>query len=859
MADTYPFAQIEAKWQKYWVENELFKATEYSEKPKYYQLEMFPYPSGRIHMGHVRNYSIGDVMARYRIMHGYNVIHPMGWDAFGLPAENAAINREVHPAEWTYDNITTMKAQLMKLGISYDWDREVATCSPDYYKWGQWMFLKFYEKGLAYRKDAPANWCEDCNTVLADEEAESGECWRCGSAVVKRTFGQWFFKITEYADELLDMLEQLPGWPEPVRIMQQDWIGKSVGAEIDFPLAGRDGVVKVFTTRPDTVFGATYMVLAPEHPLVAELVANTDKEAETMAFVEEVSRMEKEVRTAADVEKKGMSIGACCVNPFTKEDIPIWIADYVLLEYGTGAIMAVPAHDERDFDFAKKYGLTIRAVIQPPGEELDGVTMETAYIKPGVMANSGQFNGLDNTTGIQKITDYMEKINIGKHAVSYHLRDWGVSRQRYWGNPIPMIYCDDCGIVPVPYSQLPVILPEDAKFLGSGRETLMAHKEFYEVDCPKCGKTACRETDTMSTFVDSAWYFARYIDPNNDELPFGGDKAAYWLPVDHYVGGIEHAVMHLLYARFFTKVMRDIGLLSFDEPFTKLLTQGMVRKEWYRCEGHNYLFEEEVVFEDEIAKCSKCGRTLEVKNEKMSKSKNNVVDPDDIITQYGADTMRVFMLFTAPPERDLDWSEQAVAGSSRRLNRIWRIFHKFLPQIENVSPEYDAGKIVGDAQKLRQITHETIKQVSIDIEERLHFNTAISRIDELVNFLYQIKPPEDGTYLSVLRESIESLVLLLSPFAPHIAEELWEKLGKQPSILNAPWPEWDEQALKVEEILIVIQVNGRLRGRINVPADSTEDEIREAALADERIQKYIAGKEVKKVVVVPKRLANIVV
>ena len=859
MVDTYPFAQIEAKWQKYWAENQQFKATEDSEKPKYYQLEMFPYPSGRIHMGHVRNYSIGDVMSRYQIMHGYNVIHPMGWDAFGLPAENAAIDRDVHPAEWTYDNITTMKAQLMKLGISYDWDREVATCSPDYYRWGQWMFLKLYERGLAYRKDSPANWCEDCNTVLADEEAEGGTCWRCGSAVVKRIFGQWFFKITEYADELLDMLGELPGWPERVLTMQRDWIGKSIGAEIDFPLAERDGVIKVFTTRPDTVYGATYMVLAPEHPLVAELVAQTKKEAETMAFVEEVSRMEKEIRTAADIEKKGMFIGAYCINPFTEEEIPIWIADYVLLEYGTGAIMAVPAHDDRDFDFAKKHELPIRAVIQPPGEELDGDTMKEAYIEPGVMANSGPFNGLDSTIGIQKITDYMAEINIGRHTVSYHLRDWGVSRQRYWGNPIPVIHCDDCGIVPVPYSDLPVILPEEVKFLGSGRETLMAHQKFYEVDCPECGKTAPRETDTMSTFVDSAWYFARYIDPKNEQLPFGKDKASYWLPVDHYVGGIEHAVMHLLYARFFTKVMRDIGLLAFDEPFTKLLTQGMVCKESYRCEEHNFLFEEEVVFGDGEPKCAQCGRTLDKKNEKMSKSKNNVVDPDDIITEYGADTMRMFMLFTAPPERDLDWSEKGVEGSSRRLNRIWRIFHRYLPQIEDVSPEYDAGNISAEAQKLRRVTHETIKQVSIDIEERLHFNTAISRIDELVNVLYQISSPEDETYLSVLRESIESLVLLLSPFAPHIAEELWEKLGKQPSILKEPWPQWDEAALEVEEILLIVQVNGKLRSRIHIPADATDDDVRQAALQDERIQKYIAGKDVKRVVVVPKRLANIVV
>ncbi len=824
MADTYPFEQIEEKWQKYWAEQKLFTVNEDSEKPKYYQLEMFPYTSGRIHMGHVRNYSIGDVLARYRMIQGYNVLHPMGWDSFGLPAENAAIQNQIHPAKWTMENIDYMKQQLMRMGFGYDWSREVSTYSPDYYIWGQWMFLKFYERGLAYRKEAIANWCESCQTVLADEEVESGQCWRCENVVTQKTLVQWFFKTTAYSEELLEYLDKLPGWPGSVLTMQRDWIGKSVGTDIDFPIAGRDDAIRVFTTRPDTVYGATYMVLAPEHPLVKELTA-PERESEATAFIEKVARMDKEIRTAENIEKDGVFLGADCINPMTKEQIPIWIADYVLLEYGTGAIMAVPTHDQRDFEFAHKYGLPIRVVIQPPGEKLDESTMTKAYEEPGIMVNSGQFNGLDSTVGIQKITEYMASEGIGNHAVSYRLRDWCISRQRYWGTPIPIIYCDDCGIVPVPYEDLPVTLPEDVEFKGSGTATLMSCSQFYDVDCPKCGKRGHRETDTMDVFVDSSWYFARYADPNNDALPFSPKSVKYWMPVDHYVGGVEHATKHLLYARFFTKAMRDLGLLRADEPFTRLLTQGMVIKD----------------------------------GAKMSKSKGNVVDPNDIIAQYGADTMRIFSLFAAPPERDLEWSDQGVEGSSRFLNRVWRIVSQYLPHVADVSAQYNAEGISDAAKELRRMTHQTIKRVTTDIDERLHFNTAISAIMELVNYLHQIDPSKDGVYPSVLRESLESLVILLSPFAPHIAEELWIQLGNQPSIINATWPKWDETALKTDEVLIVIQVNGKLRGQVHVPADSTDDDVQFAALANEKIQRHIAGKQVRKVIVVPKKLVNIVV
>ncbi len=825
MADTYPFAEIEGKWQKYWQDKKQFKAVEDQEKKKYYLLEMFPYPSGDIHMGHVRNYSIGDVLARYMMMEGFSVIHPMGWDAFGLPAENAAIKNKIHPAKWTTQNIANMKSQLMRMGFSYDWDREVSACSPDYYKWGQWLFLRFYERGLAYRKMASANWCDSCKTVLANEQVESGKCWRCGSEVVQRSLDQWFLKTTEYADELLECLDRMPGWPEHVLTMQRNWIGKSLGVQIDFPLADSDGKISVFTTRQDTVFGATYMVLAPEHPLVNGLMEGTDLEASVKEFVEEVSKQDKAIREAADVEKKGIFTGTFAINPMTHERIPIWLADYVLMEYGTGAVMAVPAHDQRDLEFARKYDLPVRVVIQPPGESLNPEDMTEAYVDPGTMVNSDQFDGLESTAGKEKIADYMEANGIGERTINYRLRDWCISRQRYWGNPIPIVYCDKCGIQPVPNSELPVILPYDVEITGDRVASLGSHEQFVKAQCPKCDGTARRETDTMDTFVDSSWYFLRYTDPKNDFLPFNRENANYWMPVDQYVGGVEHAVMHLLYSRFFTKVMRDLGLLDADEPFANLLTQGMVLKD----------------------------------GSVMSKSKGNIVDPTELIEKYGADTVRVFSLFAAPPEKELEWSDEGIEGVSRFLNRVWRIVDQYAPLVKGISGEYDPNGLSESARELRRMTHITLKRVTVDISERLHFNTAISAIMEQVNHLYLIDEPKDKSSRSVLKESLEVLVIALSPFAPHISEELWEKLGNKAGILNTPWPVYDESALEQDQILIVVQINGKVRSRIHVPGDSSDEYIKEAALENDRIQELISGKEVRRVILVPKKLVNIVI
>lgn len=825
MPDGYAFAEIENKWQKYWKEIKQFEAVEDPEKDKYYLLEMFPYPSGDIHMGHVRNYSIGDVVARFKMMNGSSVIHPMGWDAFGLPAENAAIKRGIHPAKWTLENIANMRAQLVRMGFSYDWDREVSACLPDYYRWGQWLFLRFYERGLAYRKMATVNWCDSCNTVLANEQVESNKCWRCGTEVNQKSLEQWFLKITDYADELLEYLDKMPGWPEHVLAMQRNWIGKSIGVQINFPLADSDEILSVFTTRQDTIFGATYMVLAPEHPLVDKLVAGTELETPVKNFVKEVSSEERAVREAADVEKKGIFTGAFAVNPMTHEKIPIWLADYVLMEYGTGAVMAVPAHDQRDFEFAKKYGLPIRVVIQSPDEELAVESMAEAYVEPGIMANSEQFDKLKSTEGKEKIADYMEANEIGERSINYRLRDWCVSRQRYWGNPIPVIYCPKCGVQPVPDSDLPVILPQDVDITGDRVSALDSYEDFVNIECPKCGEAARRETDTMDTFVDSSWYFLRYADPKNESLPFGKEKANYWLPVDQYIGGVEHAVMHLLYSRFFTKVARDLGLIDVDEPFSNLLTQGMVLKD----------------------------------GSVMSKSKGNIVDPTELIEKYGADTVRVFSLFAAPPEKELEWSNEGIDGVSRFLNRVWRIVEKYLPQVKAVPKEYDVKNLSEDAKKLRRIAHTTLKRVTVDTGDRMHFNTAISATMELVNHLYVMKESDDAVWLAVLKETLGILIVSLSPFAPHMSEELWEMLGNEKGIMRTPWPAWDESALKQDEILIVVQINGKVRSRINIPSDSSKDDVEQAALENERIQSLIAGKEVRRVIVVPGKLVNIVV
>ena len=821
----YPFAEIESKWQKFWKDNKQFKAIEDPKKKKYYLLEMFPYPSGDIHMGHVRNYSIGDVVARFKMMQGYSVIHPMGWDAFGLPAENAAIKRNIHPADWTIQNIEKMRFQLNRMGFSYDWDREVAACMPDYYKWGQWIFLRFYERGLAYRKVASVNWCVSCNTVLANEQVEDGKCWRCKTEVTQKHLEQWFLKITDYADELLDYLDKMPGWPEHVLTMQRNWIGKSYGVQIDFPLANSDEKISVFTTRQDTIYGATYMVIAPEHPIVEKLSKGTGQEEAVRAFVEKVSKEDKVIRESTEFEKKGVWTGAFAINPMTNEKIPIYLADYVLMEYGTGAVMAVPAHDQRDFEFAKKYDLPIRVVIQPPDKTLNPDTMTSAYVDPGIMVNSDQFNGLDSNVGKDKIAEYMETNGIGKRTINYRLRDWCISRQRYWGNPIPIIYCDKCGIQPVPDSDLPVILPYDVTISGDGASPLAKHEKFVNVKCPKCGEPAKRETDTMDTFVDSSWYFLRYTDPKNDLMPFSKENVHYWMPVDQYIGGVEHAVMHLLYSRFFTKVMRDLGLLDFDEPFTNLLTQGMVLNNG-------------VV---------------------MSKSKGNVVEPTQLVEKYGADTVRLFLLFAAPPEKELEWSDEGIEGTFRFLNRVWRIVNKYAVIIKHVSKDYDPSLISSELKSLRRMGHITLKRVTIDISERFHLNTAISAIMELVNYLYTIDEPKDELSLKVLRETLEILVITLSPFAPHLCEELWEIMGNEQGIMKTRWLKWDESALEQDEITIVIQVNGKVRGRVQVPSNSSEDHVKQVALKDEKVKKFIADKEIKRVVIVPQKLVNIVV
>lgn len=858
MEEVYRPQVIEEKWQKYWEEQKSFKVSEDADKKKYYLLEMFPYPSGRIHMGHVRNYSIGDVIARYKIMQGYSVLHPMGWDAFGMPAENAAIEGGVHPAKWTYENIKYMKKQLKRMGFSYDWDRELATCDVLYYKWEQWLFLRMYEKGLVYKKKSLVNWCGNCQTVLANEQVEGGLCWRCGLEVTQQELEQWFFRITAYTEELLEYCDKLTGWPEKVTTMQKNWIGRSEGAEIDFPLEGRDQKITVFTTRPDTICGATFMSLAPENPLTLKLSQGTAQEEAVKSFVARVIKQDKIIRSAEDLEKEGVFTGAYCINPATQFKMPIYVANFILMEYGTGAVMAVPTHDQRDFEFAEKYGLERRIVIQPEEKKLHPERMTEAYLGEGVMVNSGPFNGMHNLKAMDAIIDYLEEKGCGKRTVNYRLKDWGISRQRYWGNPIPIIYCDSCGTVPVPDHDLPVILPHEVEIKSMGGSPLKNCGEFVNTACPQCGRPAKRETDTMDTFVESSWYFERFACPQYDTSPLERDKVDYWMPVDQYIGGIEHAVLHLLYARFFTKVLRDMGLVKVDEPFSNLLTQGMVCKETFRCETHGWLYLEEV----EEGKCTHCSKPVQVgRIEKMSKSTKNIVDSESLIKRYGADTARLFCLFAAPPERDLDWSDQGVEGSFRFLNRVWRMVVDHLSLLTPLNPFEGKAELDDRQRKLRFITHTTIKKVTRDIEDRFHFNTAISAIMELVNAIYQfdLKEIRDELTLAVIKESIETVIILLSPMAPHLAEELWEKLGKKESILRTPWPAYDTAAVIEEEVVIVIQVNGKLRSRITVPVDTSDEEIKKSALADEKTQRWTAGKEIKKVIVVPKKLVNVVV
>ncbi len=851
MREYYPFKKIEKKWQDYWRKRGQFKVKEDPKKKKYYLLEMFPYPSGNLHMGHMRNYVVGDTLARFLRMKGYNVLYPMGYDSFGLPAENAAIQNKTHPAEWTKKCISNMRKQQEKMGLSYDWDRLVITCQSDYYKWNQWIFLKFYERGWAYKKKAPINWCPSCKTVLANEQVEDGKCWRCESGVEIKDLEQWFFKITAYAEELLKDLERLAGWPERVKLMQENWIGKSIGTLVNFRLKDSKKILPIFTTRPDTLYGVTFMTVACEHPLVLELVEGTKYEKKVKEFINRVILEDRFTRTAEDKEKEGVFIGKYAINPLTNEEIPIYVANFVLLEYGTGIIMAVPAHDQRDFEFAKKYNIPIKQVIVPPNSKLktQNSKLKEAYIDPGIMVDSAQFTSLNSEEAKKKITAYLEEKGWGKRTVQYKLRDWLISRQRYWGTPIPIVYCEKCGVVPVLEKDLPVELPKDVVFTGKGNP-LEKVSEFIECQCPRCKGKARRETDTMDTFVDSSWYFSRYCSPDYTKKPFDEKKIDYWMPVDQYIGGIEHAIMHLLYARFFTKALRDIGLYKIDEPFKRLFCQGMVVKD----------------------------------GAKMSKSKGNVISVDEITNKYGADTARLFILFASPPEKDLEWSAEGVEGSFRFLNRVWKLVNNFQFLISNFqskpeTPASPAGRRNPKLEtELRRITHKTIKKVTEDIEKRFHFNTAISAIMELVNAIQNSEllersgdpdpssprssgrtpPTLSGRANSELRKAIETMVLLLSPFAPHICEELWKILGNKPSIGQRDWPTYAPKAIIEEEILIVIQVDGRLRSRISVPAELDDEEIKEKTLADERIKKFISGKKIKKVIVVPKKLVNIV-
>lgn len=864
MEERYDPQGIEAKWQAFWETSKLFKVKEDETRKKYYLLEMFPYPSGKIHIGHVRNYTIGDVVARYKRMQGFNVLHPMGWDAFGMPAENAAIANRTHPAAWTYENIDTMRAQLKRVGFSYDWGREIATCHPEYYRWEQWLFIKMYEKGMAYRKESYVNWCETCQTVLANEQVEADCCWRCGTRVRQKKLWQWFFRITDFAEDLLEYCDKLPGWPEKVTTMQKNWIGKSVGAEIRFNVESSEEVIKVFTTRPDTICGATFMCLAPEHPLVTKLSKGTNQEAAVQAFIERISMQDRSSKAIENYEKEGVFTGVWCINPLTGRRMPVYAANFALMEYGTGAVMSVPAHDQRDFDFAEKYGLDRVLVIQPPDRELDSATMAEAYTEEGILINSGQFDGMGNEAAMDAITAYFEEKGRGKKTVSYRLRDWGISRQRYWGAPIPMIHCETCGIVPVELSDLPVLLPEDADLLEGGGSPLPTLDYFKKVACPKCGRQdARRDTDTMDTFMESSWYFLRYCSPRCDSAMFEEDAVKYWMPVDQYIGGVEHAILHLLYSRYFNRVLKELGLVDFKEPFARLLTQGMVCKETLTCPRDGYLFPEEADDSGEKLLCRKCGSEVEIGRViKMSKSKKNVIDPNMLLGRYGADTTRLFCLFAAPPERDLEWSEQGVEGSYRFLNRVWRLAFNWMEEIRNVqSFDGSLDQLDGTLKELFKKTHQTIKKVTEDIDEKFHFNTAISAVMELVNAMYQVDPEIAGPKErdAVMKFALETVVLLLAPIVPHIAEELWHAMGHPASVQAVPWPKYREDALVADELLIVVQVNGKLRGKFNISADADDDVIREKALSNEYVMKFIGDKPVKKVIVVKKKLVNIVI
>jgi leucyl-tRNA synthetase len=818
MNERYEFEAIERKWQDIWHSSEEYRTFEEGRKPKYYVLEMLPYPSGALHLGHVRNYSLGDSVARFKRLQGYNVLHPIGWDAFGLPAENAAIKHNVPPERWTLDNIARMKKQCLRMGWSYDWSREIATCLPEYYRWNQWFFLKIYSRGLAYKRKGLVNWCEKCQTVLANEQVVNGCCWRHeDTEVLQKELEQWYWRITDYAEELLQDLQKLGEWPEKVQTMQRNWIGKSEGARVNFAVDGEDASFEIFTTRLDTIFGATFVVLAPEHELVQGWIDDSEQGRKLSQFAEEMRHQDRQVRTSEDVEKRGVFTGRYAVNPYNQEKIPIWVANFVLVEYGTGAIMAVPAHDQRDFEFATKYGIPIRTVIQPLEGQLPE-SLDAAFVDHGRLVNSGAFSGLTSEEAQLEMAGLAETRGFGKRSVSYRLKDWGISRQRYWGTPIPILYCQRCGTVPVPESHLPVVLPKMDR-IELGISPLATVPDFVKADCPRCNGPARRETDTMDTFVDSSWYFYRYTDAHRDSEPINREAVRYWFPVDIYIGGVEHAILHLIYMRFFGKVMRDLGLLEFDEPVARLFTQGMVLKD----------------------------------GAKMSKSLGNVVEPDEIIQQYGADALRLFIQFAAPPDGDLDWNESGLEGCFRFLNRFWRLAHR-LTESETRSP---ATAHSDGARAMRRKLHQSIQRVTQGLE-RLHQNTAIASIMELLNSVYEyLEDPEFDP--AVLREVLQVMVRLVYPFAPHFAEELWEGIGEGGTVGDSSWPLFDPELAREDAIEVVAQVNGKVRGRFLVSPDVSERQMEERALQDERVRAFITGKTVRKVIVIPKKLVNIVV
>ncbi|WP_251440180.1 leucine--tRNA ligase [Veillonella intestinalis] len=821
MNEKYVAQDIEKKWQAYWLEHKSFK-TEYDEnKEKYYVLEMFPYPSGNLHMGHVRNYSIGDVVARFKKMKGFNVLHPMGWDAFGMPAENAAIKHGIAPSKWTLENIENMKRQQQELGLSYDWDREVATCKEDYYRWTQWLFQQFYKKGLAYKKEAKVNWCDHCHTVLANEQVIDGLCWRCDNKVEKKDLKQWFLKITEYADRLLADLDTLDHWPERVKTMQKNWIGRSEGAQFAFEIPEINKNIEVYTTRVDTIYGVSYIVLAPEHPYVEELIANKSNKAELDTFIHKVRNLNEIDRTSTEVEKEGLFTGAYAKHPMTGKDIPIWIANYVLVDYGTGAVMGSPAHDERDNKFARKYNLPILPVVQNKEHNWTFDEWTSDVHEDGVLINSGEYDGMTSADAREAIIKHFEERGIGRKMVNYRLRDWLISRQRYWGVPIPVVYCDKCGEQLVPEEELPVRLPEDVVFDGGAISPLATSENFVKATCPCCGGEAHREIDTMDTFIDSSWYFLRYADARNDKEAFSKKLADYWMNVDQYIGGIEHAILHLLYSRFFVKVVHDLGLVSYDEPFRGLLTQGMVLKE----------------------------------GSKMSKSKGNVVSPEEIVAKYGADTARLFILFAAPVERDLDWSDEGVEGSYRFLNRVWRIVDAY----QQMAKKGHSEKLSKEEFALRRELHRVIKKVTEDLDGKFNFNTAISSIMELVNAMYQFKDFHETVQAELANELVQKLLLLLAPFTPHITEELWHEVGFEGSIHQQDWPVYEEAALVIDEIEIAIQVNGKVRDKITIPVDMPKAELEALALDLDRVKEFTTDKTVAKVIIIPNKIVNIVV